>query len=161
MSERTAVYRLYCASGRLLYIGMSRSPMRRFAAHVSERSWWAEVDMATLEWQDSREEARTAEVAAIHAEHPRYNIAETPLHRRVSGMGGHLTPDEIQRWGATGTVCAERRVTRQPTPGWQPCQGDREPGFYDPATFHEPAVFVPDPPRVEVDLRLVGRSKRR
>lgn len=161
MNCRTAVYRLYNGGGLLLYIGMSRYPRNRFNAHVSERSWWPEVTMATLEWYDTRDEARTVEVAAIHSEHPCYNVAETPLHRRVSGMKAYLTDEELEHWTMTGSECAKRRATSKGAPAWTLIMSDRDSGFYDPATFREPAKYAPDPARIEVDLRSAGRRRRR
>jgi DNA-binding GntR family transcriptional regulator/predicted GIY-YIG superfamily endonuclease len=73
MTERTALYRLYDADDRLLYVGISNDPPYRLQQHAADKAWWHEVDRHTLEWVDSRQEALDAERLAISTEHPRYN----------------------------------------------------------------------------------------
>lgn len=112
MVERTALYRLFDATDGLLYIGISWRPEDRFRAYRSERSWWPDVARSEIEWFDSRAEARQAEVSAIAREHPRYNVAETPLHARVSGHKSALTEQELACWAATDTFSGRRTVPR-------------------------------------------------
>lgn len=75
MTERTALYRLYDAAGRLLYIGITKAPTTRWQQHGREKadSWWPDVARKTIEWFDSRPEAEAAEYAAIRTEGPPYN----------------------------------------------------------------------------------------
>src|SRR4051812_37709880 len=73
MSERTAVYRLFAGDGRLLYVGMTRNPARRFTAHAADKPWWPEVATRAVEWRASWDEAHAVEKAAIRAEKPAHN----------------------------------------------------------------------------------------
>jgi predicted GIY-YIG superfamily endonuclease len=72
-TERTAVYRLLAANGRLLYVGISSNPDSRWGTHSNNQPWWDEVADRKIEWLDSREAASAAEVKAIKEERPLYN----------------------------------------------------------------------------------------
>lgn len=74
MSERTALYRFYDQDDRLLYVGITEKVAIRWRAHARQSLWWHEVSRKTVAWFPSRDEAATAEVAAIQEEHPLYNI---------------------------------------------------------------------------------------
>ena len=71
-----AVYRYRATDGALLYIGASRWPIDRI-----QQNWWTrgdpmrQVAHVDIEWFGSFAEARAAEVAAIKAEDPPWNIA--------------------------------------------------------------------------------------
>ena len=80
---RTALYRLYAASGPLLYVGITDNLSSRFAAHSREKSWWRDVDGKAIWFYDKRAEAEEAETAAIHGEDPVHNVACTPRHAEV------------------------------------------------------------------------------
>lgn len=71
---RTALYRLRDGSGRLLYVGISSSPLRRWPEHAADKSWWPEVSQFSVEWCGSREQALAAEAVAIQTEQPAYNV---------------------------------------------------------------------------------------
>lgn len=75
----TMLYRLYCADGHLLYIGITDSWERRRAQHASEKPWWGEVAHEFVMPIDGRREAEHAERAAIRAERPAYNIVHVNL----------------------------------------------------------------------------------
>jgi predicted GIY-YIG superfamily endonuclease len=72
--DPTALYRLFDASGVLLYVGITRNIPVRFARHEAEKDWWPQVarKMATL--YGSREDAEKAESAAIDTEAPVCNM---------------------------------------------------------------------------------------
>jgi predicted GIY-YIG superfamily endonuclease len=72
-SERTALYRLYDADGRLLYVGISYQPEKRFKEHAHVKTWWHHVKQKRIEWFASQEEALKAEAAAVKAEGPLYD----------------------------------------------------------------------------------------
>jgi hypothetical protein len=76
---RTALYRLYDAAGRLLYVGVSHKPDVRWGQHSEEKEWWPQVDRRAIEWHDSRGSAERAELLAIADERPAYNVVGTPL----------------------------------------------------------------------------------
>lgn len=72
--ERTALYRLFGAKERLLYVGVASDPLKRWAQHAKQASWWPEVLATRIEWFDSRANAEVAEVAAIAGERPVHNL---------------------------------------------------------------------------------------
>ncbi|WP_405536949.1 GntR family transcriptional regulator [Streptomyces antimycoticus] len=73
MPERTALYRLYGADDRLLYVGITSEPKTRMKAHAADKSWWTEVQTREVEWFGTRDEAAAAEVEAIRREQPLHN----------------------------------------------------------------------------------------
>jgi predicted transcriptional regulator len=75
--DRTAVYRFFSADGWLLYVGMTVNTLVRFAHHRASAPWWhlADQNRTAITWYDSRTEAASAEIAAIEAEKPEWNIA--------------------------------------------------------------------------------------
>lgn len=70
----TCLYRIYDGAGQLLYIGISHTALYRLETHFADKPWAGEVRRVEVEWHETREAASAAEVAAIKAEHPRYNI---------------------------------------------------------------------------------------
>lgn len=74
-SERTALYRLYDAEGRLLYVGISWQPDERLQDHRlgAHKEWTQLVARRTLAWFDTRIEAAAEEITAIKREKPLYN----------------------------------------------------------------------------------------
>ncbi|MFE2850607.1 GIY-YIG nuclease family protein [Streptomyces lavendulae] len=77
---KTGLYRLYDRQGRLLYIGISTDPAKRFNTHRWDRGkpWRDRIASYTAEWLDTREEAEAAEVQAIRAELPLHNRMHHP-----------------------------------------------------------------------------------
>lgn len=69
----TAVYRLWDAQGKLLYVGLSHSPRNRYVQHEGDKLWWPAVERRHETWYDTRKEAEAAERAAIGNEAPLYN----------------------------------------------------------------------------------------
>lgn len=65
MGERTALYRLYDAAGRLLYVGVAANPERRWEQHSRDKAWWPEVERRTCEWLDTRGQAERQEREAV------------------------------------------------------------------------------------------------
>jgi predicted GIY-YIG superfamily endonuclease len=86
-TEETAVYRLFDASGRLLYVGMGRNPLTRWASHAEQHAWWADVATYSVVWHDTRQEAAAEEREALRHEDPVHNIHGTPRHGLVTGAG--------------------------------------------------------------------------
>lgn len=73
----TTVYRLFDAERRLLYVGTSVHPQKRWEQHASIKLWWSAVDHATVAWLPSRDAALSAEREAIATEKPLYNDKAT------------------------------------------------------------------------------------
>jgi predicted GIY-YIG superfamily endonuclease len=76
--HRTALYRFFDADGALLYVGITADVGQRWAAHERDKPWWPDVVTKTIEWHATRPAALAAELAAIKAEAPRYNVAGSP-----------------------------------------------------------------------------------
>lgn len=74
-TQPAAVYRLYDAEDRLLYIGLTGAPRQRWKDHRKEMLWWREVAFKWITWHETRWDAGEAERAAVEAERPLYNAA--------------------------------------------------------------------------------------
>lgn len=74
MSTPCAVYRVFAADGRLLYVGCSPSPLVRAHDHALTKAWGAEIATITVAWFPSRVEAAEAEFLAISKEAPEWNV---------------------------------------------------------------------------------------
>lgn len=83
-TERTALYRLFDAEGRLLYIGISANPERRWTRHAGQKKWWNAVAKKEVEWHNTRADAEAAETSAIANEQPRHNVTGIHGARLVS-----------------------------------------------------------------------------
>lgn len=69
----TAVYRLYDARDRLLYVGIAYDFDVRFRQHAETKAWWPEVARKDVTWFTSRLDAAYEESRAIDEECPVYN----------------------------------------------------------------------------------------
>jgi hypothetical protein len=73
-AKPAALYRMFDTDGVLLYVGVTASIGGRVRVHnLSER--YRQVTTITLEWFGDRLAAEAAELDAIAAEHPRWNVA--------------------------------------------------------------------------------------
>lgn len=88
---RTALYRLYDESGRLLYVGITRNPEARFAQHRADKPWWDMVARKDIEWYDKRVNALAAEEIAIKVKDPMFNHDHSRHHRPVLTVPVELT----------------------------------------------------------------------
>jgi hypothetical protein len=70
---RTAVYRFFDKSGRLLYVGITHDTKVRFAAHAKDKTWWPAVSTREIVWCPTRRDAECEEVHAIATENPEHN----------------------------------------------------------------------------------------
>jgi len=73
--QRTALYRFFDASGRLLYIGISLQQVARQRQHRASSEWYQDIARSTVEWHPSRSSAADAERLASQAERPGWNRA--------------------------------------------------------------------------------------
>lgn len=112
---RTCVYRLYDADNRLLYIGMSRDPKRRWAQHQAQRKpWWPDVVSRQVVWFPTRVIAEVVEREAIKEEHPLHNVKDgyaKPRKPKVHAgpLGIQIQLDWVMRQrGMTLTELADR-----------------------------------------------------
>lgn len=73
--DPTFLYRYFDRTETLLYVGISKSYMTRFAQHKSNKKWIYDVKKITLEIFETRDYAHMKEIEAIENEKPLYNIA--------------------------------------------------------------------------------------
>jgi hypothetical protein len=71
------LYRHFDMEGSLLYIGVTRHPLRRTAARERHSPWWVMVADVTFISFPTRSAARAAETAAIVADRPPHNLVST------------------------------------------------------------------------------------
>lgn len=76
---QTALYRHFDPDGRLLYVGMSLSPIARLRQHIDASSWAERIATVKVQWFATREEAHEAERDAIRAEDPAHNLLRYAL----------------------------------------------------------------------------------
>ena len=81
-TQSHALYRFYSDSGQLLYVGITNNPGNRFSQHETDKPWWHEVAVISVEKHESRADALAAEVRAINVESPRYNKQRPRLGKR-------------------------------------------------------------------------------
>jgi predicted GIY-YIG superfamily endonuclease len=72
------VYRHFTAEDILLYVGYSSDCDARQRQHANSSDWWPESARMTVERFSDRSTALRAELAAIRAEHPLWNIQHNP-----------------------------------------------------------------------------------
>lgn len=82
---RTGTYRLYAAAEQLLYVGVGDLPATRWQDHRTHKTWWSDVDHATVKWWPTRAEALADEANAIANENPLHNIEGTGKRRKKLG----------------------------------------------------------------------------
>lgn len=82
-----ALYRFYGDAGRLLYVGITDDPDRRWKQHAGSKDWWPEVRGIAVDWYETRAAVEAAEKRAIAVEQPAHNKA---LRRRLI----RVTPSE-------------------------------------------------------------------
>jgi excinuclease UvrABC nuclease subunit len=70
----THLYRLWDANGELLYVGISKSAVRRLTDHQRGKPWADEINRVTITNVSTRAEAERLEIEAIANENPKYNV---------------------------------------------------------------------------------------
>lgn len=104
-----ALYRMFSASGELLYIGQSAVPHNRLSQHRFSSDWVTQTVKITVEWFANRDEAMRAEAEAIRAERPLHNVAGTNLKRSIATQkGGHVLKRWLEQNGVSIADFAER-----------------------------------------------------
>lgn len=72
------LYRLYNAAHEIIYVGVTMTPIqRRFKEHSKSKSWWSEVQYATIEYFDDKIAALRVERELCWQNCPAYNKATT------------------------------------------------------------------------------------
>jgi predicted GIY-YIG superfamily endonuclease len=99
--DRTALYRFFDANDQLLYIGITNDIPARFGAHSRDKAltWWPAAVRHTIEWLPTRDEAAIAEVDAIKAENPLYNLSHVRAGKLRSASGGKwISPEDMEAY---------------------------------------------------------------
>lgn len=68
----TYLYRLW-AGNELLYVGISKSYLKRLGEHMEEQPWADEITNVTCEVYATRQQAIDAEKKAVENEYPKHN----------------------------------------------------------------------------------------
>ena len=116
MNMRTALYRHYSADGRLLYVGISLSPMARTAQHAGSAAWFDNVARIEIEWHDNRKDALIAERNAIAADKPSCNVVVAGAGNIVTdaSLAARLLGEHMASNGLSAAhLAAQAGVTRQ------------------------------------------------
>ena len=78
------LYRLYDANDELLYVGISKSALKRLGEHYQTKEWADQIATMTIEQYPDRNSVEKAEQTAISKENPVHNkrrqqlVAKTP-----------------------------------------------------------------------------------
>ncbi|MEV5189281.1 GIY-YIG nuclease family protein [Streptomyces werraensis] len=111
----TALYRLYGAEGKLLYLGITCDLEQRWKLHADNQPWWHLVTRKVIEWHPDR--------ATAAAHEKRLTVEERPLYNRF-----RVNQGEANRYDDTADL---RRVTEwlgkrvsEMRPGFQIWTGD-------------------------------------
>jgi len=89
MSETFVLYRFFAQDDRLLYVGLTRNPARRFDQHRDGKPWWSKVARIEMEHFSTLLELKGAERRAIEGERPEHNI-------KMNGGNRLAAPDEVE-----------------------------------------------------------------
>ena len=128
-ADPTVLYRAFDEHDELLYVGITQNPRARFNAHLYS-PWAVFVERVTFEIYPTRAKARSAELAAIRTETPRWNRASSPkgpharqLHDRAPRPVGLPSRAQLNRvltairWAAFEATREDwpRRAAEAPT----------------------------------------------
>lgn len=95
--KRVALYRHFDSAGRLLYVGVSTSVMRRTQEHARQAVWSGDIAEIKAEWFDSAEAAGEAERRAIREESPLHNIVHAQAGADRHDMADRLRQARVSR----------------------------------------------------------------
>jgi predicted GIY-YIG superfamily endonuclease len=95
----TFLYRLYDSEDQLIYVGVSKSAVRRLEQHLRDKPWADQIARQTAQAYPSRDAAIEAERQAIQKEKPKKNILhnktpEADLLDRAKFLWRHMTESE-------------------------------------------------------------------
>ena len=91
---KTALYQFFTADDRLLYVGITNNPVKRWATHKrhAATTWWPKAARVTVNWFDVRQDATDAELRIIRTQAPLYNSGGAPSPLREQVPGEQLCP---------------------------------------------------------------------
>lgn len=73
-TPKTTLYRYFDGNGQLLYVGITGDNTKRQSQHRRNSFWFGEIESATFEHFDTRQQALEAETLAIRTERPMHNV---------------------------------------------------------------------------------------
>lgn len=101
VNRRCALYRIYDADRRLLYVGIGYDPTRRWTQHA-RRDWWLQMASIEVDWHPTRAEAEKAEERTVRI--------GRPLHNVIYGQVDMAESSDDIRMRLTDTLCGLRRL---------------------------------------------------
>lgn len=113
---RTAIYRIYDRSDRLLYLGIAVDPSKRIQKHNSTAAWWHLAELQSVEWFDTRAEAERQEMRAVRSEGPLYNSVYADLFSGGAEDAKAAIPTHLEISPCPWAWSAEYRRRAAPMP---------------------------------------------
>jgi hypothetical protein len=143
-----AVYRMFDASGNLLYVGVTGNINNRFGSHMDKR-WFPLVTNISLEWFPTRAQAEIAERRAIERELPRLNVQHKPRQEQKTSVLARMTPRSRQKIAVREAAAARELAIREAA-----ASAAALPQRFLPELIPEPA---PLPPRITIKEAVAER----
>lgn len=119
------LYRFFAGDDRLLYVGMTKNPARRFEKHGYDKSWWSDVKRIEMEHHSTIVALREAERATIKNEKPVHNIRmnghhpSRPQAPREDDLAVRWDPSEVGGLGLRAGVVYALGLSNGECPvGW-------------------------------------------
>jgi predicted GIY-YIG superfamily endonuclease len=141
---QTALYRHYDAGGRLLYVGISIDPNRRFRKHSYESDWFDRVTTVKIERFATHAEAVAAERVAVRDEKPEHNSIKFQGRKRrlLPHTRALVTGDERPSWQMCRDI--RERISKLEVVNWRTVEGCANRLLMDPEVLRDSLVFVYD-----------------
>lgn len=115
-SPETCVYRIYDASGVLLYVGITNNLTVRWSEHKSKPWWRVAGNRYDVRWYPSRTVAAMEEKHAIMTEHPKYNSLCRSPEAAKPRYPGVYSVKEIAEFFHFGVKTVREMITRDDFP---------------------------------------------
>jgi len=88
--RETVLYRYYDDQDVLLYVGVSANMPGRLEGHEADSTWMDFAARSTMDHFAERDDAEAAEVAAIEADHPLFNVLHNERPDRIRRLVDYL-----------------------------------------------------------------------
>ena len=109
-SSSQTLYRFFDAAGVLLYVGITGDAATRWKAHSKAKGWWPQVATVKVEHFAARPDVEAAEVAAIKAERPVFNVVHNAVGRIAQPNWAY--PSSPQHFTDGCDTCPAMRLTQ-------------------------------------------------
>lgn len=120
MSE-TSLYRHFNSKGNLLYVGISKNPIKRLSQHEKTSHWSRQITKIEIEWFETHEQALEAERKTIRSKRPKYNVMHKIDHSAEIKQPEPLaipTEKAIKHFGSAANLARELEISRQAITLW-------------------------------------------